>query len=523
MQLHSPLVAVALMACCLLLSGFAGRAFRTCTSHDKLGAGAVAGEAHNSPPMAQASLHIGNTGNRQPNRGRGKSSSAAAAPPPAPPPPPRSRRVYEPHPMVKVHDECPLAERPIPHIPLCASKVNPATVVPERESCPWYTREHAYPEVYREMDCRQLPVLEARMQEKACKMQPVPEPLYIHTYYSGKPFRDMEYVVLSYLMTQDLEKTRFNFWTDAATIASPDFAKFMAIFEKHRKWVNFLVVDVARDAEGTCMEGKEHFIDPTVDDLDARIYSDLIRILVLKHYGGLWVDIDMIIYRDVRPLIEYFGNFASAAFKDEYCITNNNTVPGCWNNAILSVRPDTDLGGTLLNMVCALPYRSWMYNKPHPELKPLFGGWTWNEGLLMLCALNQPECFMHALRKAVIDPVWGSCTRPRKPKIFGGGMSTAYCRERDDLGPININEPPPEMFFGGYTIHTRITQCGKEGPQSLNHPTSLFSRIFARIDHYVLDKTPPLEPIPMYPITNAKWLTGYKNGKFVERTGKLMP
>eukprot|EP00050_Salpingoeca_kvevrii_P016133 m.52898 g.52898 ORF g.52898 m.52898 type:complete len:272 (-) comp6719_c0_seq1:55-870(-) len=174
--------------------------------------------------------------------------------------------------------------------------------------------------------------------------------------------------------------------------------------------------------------------------------------------------------------------------------------------------------------VCALPYRSWQKNPPHPRLKLKFGGWVWNEGSLQLCALRRPTCFMHALRKSLLDPIWGVCFKPKQRRLFGGGMSTVFCRERDDLGDIDPQEEPPsETFSGAYTVHTRISQCGKEGPHAINHPTSLFSRVFAHVK-YLLEHTGqvPIDPIPVYHDTLAKWNAAYRAGKVDVHRAKIL-
>jgi WD repeat and SOF domain-containing protein 1 len=37
--------------------------------------------------------------------------------------------------------------------------------------------------------------------------------------------------------------------------------------------------------------------------------SDLLRLLLLHKFGGVWVDTDTILLRDLRPIVEYVGEF----------------------------------------------------------------------------------------------------------------------------------------------------------------------------------------------------------------------
>lgn len=101
-------------------------------------------------------------------------------------------------------------------------------------------------------------------------------------------------------------------------------------------------------------------------------------------------------------------------------------------------------------------------------------------------------------------------------------MSTGFCRERDDLGPVDPINVPKEMFWGGYAVHSRITQCGKEGPHTFNHNTSLFSRVFAVMDNQLKDGRVPIAPYAVNQPRLTEYDVAFSENRVDRRTGKIM-
>jgi len=62
------------------------------------------------------------------------------------------------------------------------------------------------------------------------------------------------------------------------------------------------VVDVQALASGTAMEGSS-LLD--THDMRAWVDSDLLRLLVVWKLGGTWIDMDMLLTRDLAPLLEH--------------------------------------------------------------------------------------------------------------------------------------------------------------------------------------------------------------------------
>lgn len=57
-------------------------------------------------------------------------------------------------------------------------------------------------------------------------------------------------------------------------------------------------------ALGTALEGRTDLLGGAIKDQRAWTDGDLVRLLVLWNYGGVWVDMDMIFLRNLHVLTE---------------------------------------------------------------------------------------------------------------------------------------------------------------------------------------------------------------------------
>ncbi|KAI0792490.1 glycosyltransferase family 32 protein [Abortiporus biennis] len=110
-----------------------------------------------------------------------------------------------------------------------------------------------------------------------------------------------EWMLKSFFSTQHVESSRFILWTnDDVKVKDNDIIK---------KWLkaypdSFMVAKVNYNdlALGTALEGSSLL---NVKDTKAWIDGDLVRLLVLWVYGGVWVDMDSLLTRDLGPLLEH--------------------------------------------------------------------------------------------------------------------------------------------------------------------------------------------------------------------------
>lgn len=130
-----------------------------------------------------------------------------------------------------------------------------------------------------------------------------------HIYTEIKNTKELE-CIKSFLATQNLEKTQLVVWSDYDIDDNP-------LIQPYKKYLDLRLWDAKKEAEGTPLEGKEH-----LDAVDGKYWlqSDLLRILVLYKYGGIWVDTDVIFLKDWKQILdqEYMYQWGSETnYKEE--------------------------------------------------------------------------------------------------------------------------------------------------------------------------------------------------------------
>lgn len=109
-----------------------------------------------------------------------------------------------------------------------------------------------------------------------------------------------EQFLKSFFATQDIERgARLILWSngDLSTnaIIHQWLQKYPRAFEVRR-------ADISVLARGTALEGSEFL---RIRDTKAWVDGDLVRLLVVWAYGGVWVDMDSLLTRDLSPLLEH--------------------------------------------------------------------------------------------------------------------------------------------------------------------------------------------------------------------------
>src|SRR5438105_458763 len=134
---------------------------------------------------------------------------------------------------------------------------------------------------------------------------PPPRPTTFHMYWrqrrsgmfrKARPFgRKQALPVKAFFATQDLTNSRLVMWSDA------DLSR-NAWLEPFADRISFRVYAPAKEARGTALEDRPDLLAAA----DHRVWrdGDLFRILALHNYGGVYVDIDMVLLRSVGALLD---------------------------------------------------------------------------------------------------------------------------------------------------------------------------------------------------------------------------
>lgn len=159
-------------------------------------------------------------------------------------------------------------------------------------------------------------------------IQPVPddalEDLTYHTYWRSDliPFSERQTATLTaFLATQPLTHSKLIIWTNGADVINAN-EHVRGVLEKWGEYISVRQVDMHDLTRGTELEGLlgkglwssnppgspgdggKRKKKGGMFDERAWVDGDAVRLLVLWHYGGVWMDMDMILTRDLHPLTE---------------------------------------------------------------------------------------------------------------------------------------------------------------------------------------------------------------------------
>ncbi|KAH7912178.1 glycosyltransferase family 32 protein [Hygrophoropsis aurantiaca] len=108
-----------------------------------------------------------------------------------------------------------------------------------------------------------------------------------------------EFMLKSFFATQNIPKSRLVLWSNGDLEDNLIVQKYLKLFPDSFK---LDIVDIPTLAKGTAMEDHKLL---NLQDKKAWVDGDLVRLLVIWAYGGVWVDMDMLITRDLAPLLEH--------------------------------------------------------------------------------------------------------------------------------------------------------------------------------------------------------------------------
>jgi hypothetical protein len=172
-------------------------------------------------------------------------------------------------------------------------------------------RPETHPDIYTKIDkalelCRAIPRVK------------LDKHVTFHCYWRGHFGPKQLILPKSYVATQDLNNTKLIIWASDIGIHLPSYMKQNV---EIRKW------RAHEEAVGTPLEGMYRLL--SVRDELRYLESDLFRLITLYKYGGVYVDMDIVLLRDFSPLLDtefvyQWGNSLSMV---------NNAVMYCEKNS----------------------------------------------------------------------------------------------------------------------------------------------------------------------------------------------
>ena len=214
---------------------------------------------------------------------------------------------WEPHIEVSFYNRSWVKQEVLAVTPLggCFSPraVSPSYNVTDALYGPKHTEVHAGTSLQFGMDCYDfagtiLPF------DRPAPRQPIPadQRVQYHTYWrtdlAGFEERQ-EWMLKSFFATQDTARSRLILWSNGDLSHNTILQKWL---RRYPDAFALKVVDYAELARGTELQGSELL---QVTDAKAWIDGDLVRLLVIWAYGGVWIDMDSLLTRDLAPLLEH--------------------------------------------------------------------------------------------------------------------------------------------------------------------------------------------------------------------------
>ncbi|KAG8921368.1 hypothetical protein FRC02_000281 [Tulasnella sp. 418] len=107
------------------------------------------------------------------------------------------------------------------------------------------------------------------------------------------------WMLKSFFATQDLSKSTLILWSNGDLTRNQYVSSYLRMYPNSFQTT---IVDVTHLARQTALSGS-----PLLAQKDSRAWvdGDLVRLLVTWEYGGVWIDMDSLLTRDLSPLLDH--------------------------------------------------------------------------------------------------------------------------------------------------------------------------------------------------------------------------
>jgi len=340
-----------------------------------------------------------------------------------------------------------------------------------------------------------------------------------HTYWTGPATWRLEIFVKSYLHSQNLPCSRLYVWLDEdrspmavekMMVKDPLFSRFLPFVDRGdiilRSWKFPSRIPLPKREDNTDgvgyyktpgkpnLKGETIVADGIVEDAQGQQWlsltpkqmtflpqavSDAVRFVVLHLYGGAYFDMDVLMLRDMRPLLLPKEH----SFAERWAA---HPHPGDYNTAILSLTANSSLSSYLLRGGVRMGLNF------HPRV---IGRMAWKDG-------RDQELLM--LETAAFDPIWtefnwdreGRCTVPclRDYGAVFKGKPSAYKDEWESY------DDTPLALLDIHAPTTTTLAAAKDNTDSTESHSSRQRRMEARN----APSTPPPEPADSFSVTTPE-------------------
>lgn len=175
----------------------------------------------------------------------------------------------------------------------------------------------------------------------AHNMNPTNEKLIFHCLWRvPKNFGRKQLEVLKSIIVNHKE-VEINLWSNVDLSDNPYFMQVS-------KYVNLKKWDLIEESKGTILENSK--ILNSVDDNMCYLEGDVFRLLILHKYGGFYIDMDVLVLKDMSPLnnFEFLYQWGTSGF-------NSNEPQITMNGAIMRLNKESELSSEFLEKILSTP------------------------------------------------------------------------------------------------------------------------------------------------------------------------
>lgn len=262
--------------------------------------------------------------------------------------------LYEPHIELAFYSREWIQREITPIEPLLgcfdSERVSPHYNVSKYVYGPKYTEVHAGVPMRFDMDCYDFAAtIQSPQRSHHPTFVPPDDRIHYHAYWRVDlaPFGErQEYMLKSFFATQNVDNTRLIMWSNGDLSVYPVLQKYKAQFPDA---FDLREADIEVLARGTPLDGSSLL---NSNDKKAWVDGDLVRLLVVWTYGGVWIDMDSLLTRDLAPLLEH--EFVTQW--DCYGTSFSHASPSPLSNRLPTDKPYLALNGALMHFHKHSPY-----------------------------------------------------------------------------------------------------------------------------------------------------------------------
>ena len=238
----------------------------------------------------------------------------------------------------------------------------------------------------------------------------IDEKYNIFVYWIGNNINYKQSVVVkSFLATQNLKNTTLKIYSDEKISDNP-------VFDRYREFeqVEFHIFNLKEEIKGTQYENNFKYVDEIIEHkFNAPYESDFFRLLMLNKYGGFYIDFDVLLLRDLSPLLKYDFLYQWGSYP-------NNMI----NGAIMQLKKDSVVNDEMTK------------NLLNSNARPGSGSLHWASDLYVDVKSSNPELVIFPA--AFFNPEWQS-----------------NCHVKIDylLEPMKMHDYSNMMYDGSFTWH----------------------------------------------------------------------